>query len=76
MPILGGAFPPNQQPSKGEKKGTFIYGYDAKAKNSVKCPRGFSEYRMTKCNNFRWGLPQPATPKGEKGIFLRNGPRG
>ena len=33
--ILGGAFP-CQKPPNGEKKGIFVDGNDAKAKNSVK----------------------------------------
>ena len=33
--ILGGAFP-CQKPQNGEKKGAFVDGNDAKAKNSVK----------------------------------------
>ena len=36
MPTILGGLSPCQQPTKDDKKGAFIYGNDAKAKNNVK----------------------------------------
>ena len=46
-------------------KNTFIYGNDAKAKNSSKCSMalGFPEYGMTNASNFRWEVPRASNPQ-------------
>ena len=50
------------------QKSTFIYGNDAKEKNSVKCFHGIPEYGMTILGG---AFPLPATPNGEKrGTFI------
>ena len=57
-------------PHRVKKEGIY-FGNDIKAKSRVKSNQGLSGFGSTYTTNFRWGLPLPASPNGDKkGIFI------